>query len=113
MHSGTRHRTRQGSAVTTVVTFATEDQGAFAGRVVVESPPEGVETRSAGGFHQEQGIGVIVLNSQAVDLADLLSGEYGLHVWMIGRRWRTVKYRLRPQISQITQIYLRNLWMDF
>ena len=46
---------------------------------------EGVETRSARGFHQEQGRGVIVLNSQAVDLADLFSEEYGLHVWMIGR----------------------------
>ena len=37
----------------------------------------------AGRFHQKQRRDVVVFDSETVDLADLFSGEYWLHGWMI------------------------------
>ncbi len=77
-------RARQRRSVTAVVTFAAKNKRFFAGQVVLEASLNRVEAGGAGGFHQEQGRDVIVFDSETVDLADLFSGEYGLHAGMIG-----------------------------
>src|SRR5262245_60559103 len=47
--------------------------------MAVKARSDRLHTGSTGSFHQEQGRRVIVFDGKTVDLADLLSGKYGLH----------------------------------
>ena len=80
VHSGARQSASQRGAVTSVIASAAKNERFFVRQVAVQPGLNCIEARAAGGFHEQEGGGVIVLDSETVNLADLFGGEYGLHV---------------------------------
>src|SRR6185436_4702756 len=83
MHARARQAAGERSAVAAVVASTAKYECFLVGKVVAEAGLNGVEARAARGLHEQQRGGVVVLNGQAIDLANLFGGEYGLHVGMI------------------------------
>jgi hypothetical protein len=83
LDAGAAEAAREGRAIAAVVAFTTEDKGAPARKVPVETAANRFQAGRARRFHQEQGGGVVVFDSETIDLTHLLSEDYRLHAGMI------------------------------